>query len=93
LQRDKRLIARKAKGGIEFVARADAIADKQKQTALLEIQRTLAAVYGRGHKISKITVTEAGHVVYVFDGQAYFVGHAPEGAEGFVFETRETSNR
>lgn len=92
LQRDKRLIARKVKGGVEFVARADSIADKQKQTALLEIQRTLAAVYGRGHKISKITVTEAGHVVYVFDGQAYFVGHAPEGAEGFVFDKRETSN-
>ena len=92
LQRDKRLIARKVKGGVEFVARADSIVDKQKQTAMLEIQRTLAAVYGRGHKISKITVTEAGHVVYVFDGQAYFVGHAPEGAEGFVFDKRETSN-
>jgi hypothetical protein len=34
-------------------------------------------------------VTAAGHVVYVFDNQAYFLGHAPEGAAGFVFEEKD----
>jgi hypothetical protein len=89
LQRDKRLIARKLKGGVQFVVPAGELVDKQKQAALLQIQQFLAAVYARGHRISKITVTAAGHVVYVFDNQAYFVGHAPEGAEGFAFEDKD----
>ena len=88
LQRDKRLIARKTKGRVEFVVPAETLVDKQKQTALIEIQRRLAEVYASGHTISKITVSKDGHVVYVFDGEAYFVGHAPEGAEGFFFEQK-----
>jgi len=92
LQRDKRLIARKVKGRVEFVVPADKLADKEKQTALRQIQRVLANVYAREHQISKITVTEAGHVVYVFQNHAFFVGHAPEGAEGFVFEEKDKTN-
>jgi superfamily II DNA or RNA helicase len=92
LQRDKRLIARKVKGRVEFVVPADKLVDKQKRAALFEIQRTLSDVYARGRKISKITVTDTGHVVYVFDGEAHFVGHAPEGAEGFVFEQKDKTN-
>jgi len=88
LQRDKRLIARKLKGQVEFVVGPEKLVDKQKQAALRQVQQTLADVYARGHHISKIMVTDAGHVVYVFDGQAYFVGHAPEGADGFVFEEK-----
>ena len=42
----------------------------------------------RGHRISKITVTGEGHIVYVFENQAYFVGNAPEGADGFLFEEK-----
>ena len=91
LQRDKRLIARKVKGRVEFVLPADTLTEPEKQSALREIQRILADVYARGHRISKITVTNEGHVVYVFDGQAYFVGVAPEGAEGFVFEEKNRS--
>jgi hypothetical protein len=88
LQRDKRLIARKLHGRTQFVLPAEKLAEKQKQDALRQIQQVLAGVYARGHRISKITVTNDGHVVYVFDNQAYFVGHAPEGAEGFVFEEK-----
>ncbi|MBI3468557.1 MAG: DEAD/DEAH box helicase [Planctomycetes bacterium] len=89
LQRDKRLIARKIKGRVEFVVRAESIADKDKQAALRQIQQVLGDAYARGHRISKITVTDAGHVIYVLQNQAFFVGHAPEGAEGFVFEEKE----
>ncbi len=89
LQRDKRLIARKVKGRVQFVVAADQVADAKKRAALIQIQRTLAEFYARGHKISKITVTGEGHVVYVFQNQAYFVGYAPEGAEGFIFEEKE----
>ena len=88
LQRDKRLVARKLKGRVEFVVPPDKLADKQKQVALRQIQHVLSDVYARGHRISKITVTNEGHVVYVFENQAFFVGHAPEGAEGFVFEEK-----
>ena len=88
LQRDNRLIANKSGGGVRFVVPAEKLADPLKQTALRQLQQQLANVYARGHRISKITVTGEGHVVYVFDNQAYFAGHAPEGAEGFVFEER-----
>jgi superfamily II DNA or RNA helicase len=89
LQRDRRLIARKLRGRVEFVVPADRLADRHKQDALRQIQQGLADVYARGHRISKITVTAAGHVVYVFENQAYFLGHAPEGPAGFVFEEKE----
>jgi superfamily II DNA or RNA helicase len=85
LQRDKRLIAKKVNGHVQFVIPADELADAHKQSVLRSIQRVLADVYARGHRISKVTVTEKGHVVYVFDNQAYFVGYAPEGKEGFLF--------
>jgi superfamily II DNA or RNA helicase len=89
LQRDKRLIARKLRGRVQFIVPAEKLADPHKEAALRQIQKVLADVYARGHRISKITVTGAGHVVYVVENQAYFVGHAPEGAEGFVFEKKD----
>jgi hypothetical protein len=89
LQRDRRLIARKVRGRVEFVVPADKLADERKQVALRQIQQRLADVYARGHRVNKITVTAAGHVVYVFQNQAYFLGNAPEGAAGFVFEDKE----
>ncbi len=88
LQRDKRLIANKVQSGIRFVVPADELKDPSKQAALREVQRHVAEAYAKGHRMSKITVTCAGHVVYVFDNVAYFVGDAPEGADGFVFEER-----
>jgi superfamily II DNA or RNA helicase len=88
LQRDKRLIANKAQGTIRFVADAETLEDATKRDALRNVQRQLASAYARGHRISKITVTEEGHVVYVFNNEAYFVGNAPEGAEGFKFEEK-----
>jgi hypothetical protein len=86
LQRDKRLIASKTQGTIRFVVDAETLGDATKRDALKSVQRHLASAYARGHRISKITVTPEGHVVYVFNNQAYFVGNAPEGAEGFKFE-------
>ncbi len=90
LQRDKRLIARKAKGQVRFVVPAEQLAAPEKQAKLRQVQQQLAEVYQRGHRISKITVTGEGHVVYVYDGQAFFVGYAPEGTEGFIFDERES---
>jgi superfamily II DNA or RNA helicase len=92
LQRDKRLIARKLQGRVQFVVPAENLADGRKQSALRQVQQVLADVYARGHRISKITVTPEGHVVYVYDNQAYFVGHAPEGSEGFVFEEKDKAS-
>jgi len=83
LQRDRRLIAIKGKDGTRFVREE---ASGGKQLALKQIQLHLGQAYARGHRISKITVTPAGDVVYVYNNVAYFVGNAPEGAEGFTFE-------
>ena len=93
LQRDPRLIARKERGQARFVVAADHVSDPQKRHALTQIQAFLSRAYQRGHRISKITVTNEGHVVYVFDNQAIFVGLAPEGADGFVFESDIDSQR
>lgn len=87
LQRDPRLIARKERGGIHFVIPSGREPDPEKRRTLVEIQSFLSRAYQGGHRISKITVTNEGHVVYVFNNQAVFVGFAPEGAEGFSFET------
>jgi superfamily II DNA or RNA helicase len=92
LQRDKRLIAQKLKGRVQFVVPADMLADRQKQASLRQIQEFLANVYARGLRINKITVTPEGHVVYVYDNQAYFIGHAPEGPEGFLFEEKRKAS-
>jgi superfamily II DNA or RNA helicase len=89
LQRDQRLIAKKEKGSVRFVVPAETVAEERKRDMLRQIQRFLAEAYAGGQRMSKITVTGDGHVVFVHDGQAWFVGHAPEGAEGFVFESRE----
>jgi hypothetical protein len=89
LQRDKRLVANKSGGGVRFVVPAEKLTDTQKHAALRQIQQHLAGVYAGGRRINKITVTPEGHVVYVFDNQAYFVGHAPEGAEGFIFDEKD----
>lgn len=88
LQRDKRLIASKTRDGVLFVAGAEALEDAAKRDALSGVQKQLARAYARGHRISKITVTPEGHVVYVFNNEAYFVGRAPEGADGFKFEEK-----
>jgi hypothetical protein len=89
LQRDKRLIAKKERGSVRFIVPPEKLTDPQKRTALAQIQQFLANIYANGQRISKITVTDEGHVVYVFENQAHFVGNAPEGAEGFVFEQKD----
>jgi hypothetical protein len=68
------------------VVSGDAVPDPDKRRALTQIQGFLRAAYEKGHRISRITVTNEGHVVYVFDNQAIFAGLAPEGAAGFAFE-------
>jgi hypothetical protein len=93
LQRDPRLIARKERGQVRFVVQNNRLPDFEKKNALMNIQAFLKSAYQRGHRISKITVTKEGHVVYVFHNQAVFVGVAPEGAEGFVFETEADISR
>lgn len=86
LQRDRRLIAQKVRGAVRFVVPAEDLDDREKAAALRAIQARLATIYAHGHQVNKITVTSAGHVVYVFRNEAYFVGSAPEGGEGFRFE-------
>jgi superfamily II DNA or RNA helicase len=87
LQRDPRLIARKERGQTHFVIQTSQVADPEKRRSLAEIQTFLGNAYRRGHRISKIVVTTEGHIVYVFDNQAVFVGFAPEGENGFIFES------
>jgi len=86
LQRDERLIARKQKGSITFVRSADMEADPIKRSRLEEIQKALLGVYQSGRQISKIFVNDLGHVGYLYQGRAYFVGIAPEGDAGFIFD-------
>ena len=86
LQRDKRLIALKSRDGVRFVTEVKSLSDPTKQLALQQIQTYLTHAYASGHRISKISVTSAGHVIYVYNNEAYFVGYAPEGPEGFEFE-------
>jgi hypothetical protein len=86
LQRDERLIAEKSRTGIHFVVPAAKLEDDRKRAALMGIQDALRDAYNRGHKISRIVVTAEGHVVYTFGDSAYFVGHAPQGRDGFLFE-------
>jgi len=86
LQRDRRLIARKERGQIRFVLPLEQIADPQKRAATEQIQRALNDAHSKGHRISRITVTPDGEVVYVFGNQAYLLGKAPEGAKGFQLE-------
>lgn len=94
LQRDPRLIARKERGRVRFVVPAARVSDPEKGRALTQIQAFLSSAYQKGHRINKITVTKEGHIVYVFDNQPVFVGLAPEGADGFIFESdAESSHR
>jgi len=86
LQRDPRLIALKSPGRIRFVLRGDQIADPERRQRLAGIQSFLKTAYSKGHRISKITVTAEGHVVYVFENQAIFVGQAPDEDQGFSFD-------
>ncbi len=86
LQRDPRLIALKLRGNVRFVPPLHEVTDEQRRKALSRIQAFLRNVQIKGHKISKVAVTGEGHVVYVWQNQAYFVGHAPEGSEGFTLE-------
>jgi superfamily II DNA or RNA helicase len=86
LQRDPRLLAIKAQGRVRFVPPLHDTPDNGKRAALSGIQAYLRKAYGKGHCVSKVTVTKEGHVVYIWHNQAHFVGHAPEGAEGFIFE-------
>ena len=87
LWRDERLIAQKSKGGeIRFVPRLDTITDPSKRDALSQIQSAIKSAVTKGHRTSKIVVTSEGHVIYVWRNQALFLGNAPEGGEGFIFE-------
>lgn len=93
LQRDPRLIARKERGQARFVVSGDRVSDPEKRRALMQVQSFLSSAYQKGHRISKITVTKEGHVVYVFNNQAVFAGLAPEGAAGFIFESDAGSSQ
>ncbi len=86
LQRDSRLIAKQSKSTPYFVVPLEKIADPVKRQKQAEVQQQLARAYSQGHRMSKIVVTAAGCVVYIWQNQAYYVGDAPEGAEGFSFE-------
>jgi hypothetical protein len=86
LQRDQRLIARKERGQAIFVERVDKITDSEKRSRLEKIQAELRNAYQKGHLISRIFVNELGHAGYLYQGRAYFLGHAPEGSAGFSFE-------
>ncbi|RXH23041.1 hypothetical protein XH99_16730 [Bradyrhizobium nanningense] len=86
LQRDRRLIAVKQRGQVRFVRPAELEPDPEKRERLEGIQRVLADVYRSGRQISKVFVNELGHVGYLYQGQAYFVGFAPEGDAGFVLD-------
>lgn len=87
LQRDPRLIARKDRGNVSFVIPLERIADESRRKLLSDLQEFLKKAYNSGHRISKITVTPEGHVVYVFNNVATFAGMAPEGPRGFLFES------
>jgi len=91
LQRDKRLIARKVGAKVRFVIPPEAL-EESKQVALRRIQSRLAELYKIGKRINKIQVTAAGHVVYVLNGEAFFLGYAPEGAAGFALEEARDSD-
>lgn len=86
LQRDRRLLAVKSATGVRFVKPAERLADADKAAALKAVQEHLAHAYGQGRRMSKVTVTREGDVVYVIGNEAFFAGKAPEGAEGFEFE-------
>jgi superfamily II DNA or RNA helicase len=88
LQRDHRLIALKGRNGVRFVRALDEISDPSKRQMMVALQERLKSVYGGGRKINKLTVTPEGHVVYVCDGIAYYLGEAPEGADGFMFDEK-----
>jgi superfamily II DNA or RNA helicase len=83
LTRDPRLIALKVRGGVRFVHPLHAIADLDKRKKTSALQDRLKKLKNDGRAINRLTVTAEGHVVYVFDGAAYYLGEAPEGAEGF----------
>jgi hypothetical protein len=86
LQRDQRLIARKERGRIRFVLPLQQISDPEKRAATERIQRSLHEAHTKGHRINKITVTQDGEVIYVFENRAYLLGLAPEGGKGFQLE-------
>jgi hypothetical protein len=86
LQRDPRLIGKKTRLGVRFVKRLEEISDAVKREALAKIQSFLKSAYSKGQRISKITVTPEGHVVYVYENRAVFVGQAPEQGHGFSIE-------
>jgi hypothetical protein len=88
LQRDPRLIAVKSRLGVRFVVPAEKLADPQKALELRQIQDYLTELYAKGRRMSRIVVTKQGHVVCLFGNGAVFVGHAPEGAAGFIIEEK-----
>ena len=84
LTRDPRLIALKVRGGVRFVHPLHEIVDVEKRKKTSALQDRLKKLKNDGRAINRLTVTLEGHVVYVFDGAAYYLGEAPEGAEGFA---------
>lgn len=87
LQRDPRLIALKTAQGVRFVVPAHSL-DEAKGKALSGVQTELSRMYSKGQRMSKIVVTSEGHVVCLFQNQAFFIGNAPEGPEGFLIEVK-----
>ena len=86
LQRDARLIARKEKGRVRFVPPLSNIFNPEKRTRLEKIQAEVRNAYRKGHQISKVFVNDLGHVGYLHQGRAYFLGYAPDGPSGFTLE-------
>jgi superfamily II DNA or RNA helicase len=86
LQRDSRLIAQKEKGTVRFVKSLGQETDPTKSARLRQIQNVLHDTYRSGRHISKVFVNYLGHVGYIYQGKAYFVGIAPEGSAGFTLE-------
>ena len=72
--------------GVRFVLPLQEIADVEKRERTAKLQARLGAIFRSGRKINRLTVTAEGDVVYVFEGSAYYLGEAPEGAAGFSFE-------
>ncbi len=86
LPRDRRLIARKDGKNVTFVLPLEQISDPQKRAATEQIQQAINDARTKGHRVTRITVTKEGRVFYVFENQPYFLGQAPEGANGFAFD-------
>ncbi|WP_207455053.1 DEAD/DEAH box helicase [Azospirillum sp. SYSU D00513] len=87
LQRDPRLVALKKGRNVQFVVSPEKLIDAEKAERLQKIIDSLHRVYRSGRLINKILVTDNGDAVYEYEGVPYFIGKAPEGKQGFEFDS------